>query len=82
MTEDDQLDTDSAAPPPATDADRRARALHALQRLHDAHLSIVPQSPSQYMCAMGAQAGGVDLITARRVYRAMLAAALERPTVN
>lgn len=60
----------------------RARALHALRRLGEANLSIVPQSPSQYMCAIGAQVGGVDLFTARRVYRAMIAAAYERPTIN
>lgn len=61
---------------------RRTRALHALQRLSEAHLSVVPQSPSQYMCAVGAQVGGVDLFTARRIYRAMVAAAYERPTIN
>lgn len=61
---------------------RRTRALHALQRLSEVHLSIVPQSPSQYMCAVGAQVGGVDLFTARRIYRAMVAAAYERPTIN
>lgn len=63
-------------------AARRTRALHALQRLNDAHLSVVPQAPSQYMCAVGAQVGGVDLFTARRIYRAMVAAAYERPTIN
>jgi hypothetical protein len=63
-------------------AARRTRALHALQRLSEAHLSVVPQSPSQYMCAVGAQVGGVDLFTARRIYRAMVAAAYERPTIN
>lgn len=61
---------------------RRARAQNALRRLGEAHLSIVPQSPSQYMCAIGAQVGGVDLFTARRIYRAMLAAAYQRPTIN
>ena len=61
---------------------RRARAVNALRRLGEAHLSIVPQSPSQYMCAVGAQVGGVDLFTARRIYRAMVAAAYERPTIN
>jgi hypothetical protein len=61
---------------------RRARAVNALRRLGEANLSVVPQSPSQYMCAVGAQVGGVDLFTARRVYRAMVAAAYERPTIN
>jgi hypothetical protein len=62
--------------------ERREKALNALQRLNDAQLAIVPQCPTQYMCAIGAQAGGVDLFTARRIYRAMLAASQERPTIN
>jgi hypothetical protein len=62
--------------------DDRQRVLQALERANIVPLSIVPQTPSQYMCAVGAQVGGVDLFTARRVYRAMLAAALERPTMN
>lgn len=61
---------------------RRARARRALARLNEAQLSIVPQNPSRYMCAMGAQAAGVDLFTARRVYRAMLAASLEKPVIH
>lgn len=62
--------------------DRRQRAERALAQLNAAHLSIVPHSPSQYMSAIGAQAGGVDIFTARRVYRAMLAASQERHTVH
>jgi hypothetical protein len=61
---------------------RRARARRALERLNEAQLSIVPQNPSRHMCAMGAQAAGVDLFTARRVYRAMLAASMEKPVLH
>ena len=74
--------TDHETDQPADTEQRRSQTLRLIERLHDAHLSIVPQSPSQYMCAIGAQVGGVDLFTARRVYRAMLAASLEKPTIN
>jgi hypothetical protein len=64
------------------DTERRSRAKRALEQLHAAQMSIVPHNPTQYMIAIGAHAGGVDIITARRIYRAMLAASQNHPTIH
>lgn len=64
------------------DSNRRRRAERALEQLHAAQMSIVPHNPTQYMNAIGAHAGGVDLMTARRIYRAMLAASQNHPTIH
>lgn len=87
MTYDVDQDEDNTALLEVADSNdpavRRARGLLMVRRLREAHIALVPHTPSQYMCAMGAQAAGVDLFTARRIYRAMLAAAEETPpTVN
>ena len=52
-------------------------ALKALDILGEADLMILPMEPSNYMCLMGAEIGGVDAITAKKIYRAMLAEAIE-----
>ena|GEM_PF-5153355 len=52
-------------------------ALKAMDVLGEADLMILPQEPSNYMCMMGAEIAGVDPFTAKKMYRAMLAAAIE-----
>jgi len=52
-------------------------AMRAMDILGDADLMVAPQMPTNYMCRAGAEIGGVDPFTAKKIYRAMLAAALE-----
>ncbi|MBI4032045.1 MAG: hypothetical protein HY370_10250 [Proteobacteria bacterium] len=52
-------------------------AMKAMDVLGEADLMVAPQMPTNCMCRAGAEIGGVDPFTARKIYRAMLAAALE-----
>lgn len=52
-------------------------AMKAMDVLGDADLIVAPQTPTNHMCRAGAEIGGVDPFTAKRIYGAMLAAALE-----
>jgi hypothetical protein len=49
-------------------------ALRAVESMREVDLAVVPGVPSEPMVMAGAQAGQISPDTARRVYKAMLAA--------
>ncbi len=54
-------------------------ALCSFDFLRDAELVIAPENPDADMVSFGANAGGVDAATARKIYNAMIAWTKENP---
>lgn len=54
-------------------------SLRFLEQLRDAGLMVVPTAPTQAMLQAGAEAGGIDVNMAARVFHAMLTAEDDAP---